>query len=410
MDWRCKIAAVLTCLAMLCGGCMGSQEIDDLSFVLTIGVDKADEPGNYIFTFRIAMPKAFAGEGGGDEEKTKLVSVKAPAVGTAVRQLAVAMNRQPELSHVSALFVSEAVAKDGIQDIVSLLLRSKVYRNTMLLLVTNEEVKTAMEKNKTPFELFQYRWVDSVKRTQKFAATYAMNDIRSFYINLTEPQKSILTGYGSTIEKSLDKMGGPPLPDQVVRQYRADDFPREGGTELIVVGSAVFYDWKMVGALNMGETFGANLLGKGVQTVITVPDPVNRQAQMTIGLEAFKPKIDVDFKNGRMVIRVDEKVSCELSDTNSGVDYTKKENRRLLEEQVEKTIKASIEAYFKKTKQLGTDCMKVSNKYRYKTAVWQQWAQIDWPDAYRKAEVQVNVEVSLRRAGLLWRYAGGERL
>lgn len=411
MGWRNKLTALLLCVVFLCSGCMGSQEIDDLSFILTIGVDKADDEGEYIFTFRIAMPKAFAGEGGGDnKEKTELVSVKAPAIGTAIRQLAVAMNRQPELSHASALFVSEAVARDGVKDIVALLLRSKVYRNAMLLLVTKENVKETMEKNTTPFELFQYRWVDSVKRTQRFAATYVMNDIRSFYVNLTEPPKSILTGYGSIVDKSLEKKGKPPLPHQTSPQYDAENFPREGGTELIVIGSALFYDWKMVGTLNMAETIGANILDKGIRTVMTISDPINDKANITVGIEVPKPKVDTRLKDGKMVVDVDAEVFCELSDTNSGVDYTKEENRIMLEEQLSKSMKSSLEAYFEKTRQLGTDCMKVSNKYRYHVGTWQEWASVDWPNAYRKADVNVNVKASLKRAGLLWRYSEGEQL
>lgn len=405
MRWRYQIIAVLLCFTVLSSGCMGSQEIDDLSFVLTIGVDKAEEPGMYIFTFRIAMPRAFTGEGGGDnKDKTKLVSVKAPAIGEAVRQLAIAMNRPPELSHASALFVHEEVAKEGIYDLVALFLRSRVYRNTIIVLVTKEDVKSVMEKNTSPFELFQYRWVDSVRRTQKLAANYAINSIRKFYINTADPQRAIMTAYGSIIDKSLDKVAPGPLKGQIVPQYNAEDFPREGGTELIVVGSAVFYNWKMVGTLNSSEALGANILDKGVDTTLTIPDPIERQQKVSLGISIKRPTVKVKMKAGKMYITVNAKVTCELADAASGVDYTKKENQKVLEQQMNEAIKANIEAYFKATQPLGADCVQVSNQYRSEADSWQEWAEIDWPEAYKNAEVEINVETSLKRSGLLWRY------
>ena len=47
MCWtRPKIIIVVSLLFVifLCSGCMGGQEVDDLSFILTIGIDKSDEP------------------------------------------------------------------------------------------------------------------------------------------------------------------------------------------------------------------------------------------------------------------------------------------------------------------------------------------------------------------------------
>lgn len=412
MRWRYKIIALLLCLSVLCGGCMGSQEIDELSFVLTVGVDKSDEPDMYIFSFRIAMPKAFAGEGGGDnEDKTKLVSVKAPAINEAVRQLAIAMNRQPELSHVSALFVHEDVARDGIYELITLFLRSKVYRNTMIVLVTKEDVKSVMEKNTAPFELFQYRWVDSVRRTQKFAGNYTLSDIRKFYNAAADPQHSIMTAYGSIIDKSLKQKAAPPLPDQVVPQYNAEDFPREGGTELIVVGSAIFYQWKMIGTLNSSEALGANILNKGIQTILTIPDPLKEGQMVSTGIEIKRPEFDVELKKGKMVADVKVKVTCELADAASGVDYTKSENKKALEAKISEAVKANILAYLAKTQPLGADCIQISNAYRRKVRTWDEWVATDWTEAYRNAEINVQVDTSMKRSGLLWRYVeGGEEL
>lgn len=401
----------MLCVSLLCSGCMGgSREIDTLSFILTIGVDQSDDPGQYIFTFRVAMPRAFTGDSGGtSKEKSKIVSVKAPAIGTAIRQLSTAINRNVELSHVSALFVQEDVAKQGIEDFITLFMRSKVYRNTMIVLVTKESAKDVLENNTTPFELFQYRWVDSVKRTQAFVGNYALNDVRNFYIAMAEPQQAILTAYGTTIENSLDKKSPLPLPAQLTPQYSADTFPREGGTELIVVGSAIFKNWKMVGSLNSSEALGANILNKGVETIFAIPDPLESGKIITIRSQISKPEISVSMQNGQMHIQVDAHAVTQLADSNGKNNYMQGENRKILEQQISENISSDVIAYFTATQPLGIDALQISNKYRRKVLTWQDWLQYDWSELYRDAKVDVNIKADLYRSGLVWRYAeGGE--
>lgn len=407
MYWtKYKVGFILSLLlaVLLCSGCMGAQEVDDLSFILTIGIDKSDEPNMNVFTFRIAMPRSFTGDGGAENKnKTKLVSVKAANITEAVRQLGIALNRKPEMSHTSALFISEEVAKEGIYPYLTMFLREQVYLNTMSILVTEGQAKEALQKNTAPFELFQYRWIDSLKRVQTFVASSLISDVNQFYLKTREPMHAIATGYGTVLDESLEKKSPPPLQHQSMPQYKVDDFPREGGTELIVVGSAVFRDWKMVGRLNMSESFGAVLLNKGVQTTLTIEDPFAENRKISLGLDVKEPKINVDIVDEKMKISIDIIANCELSDVVTDMDYTNKENRLIVEDKINEAIKSGVQAYFTATQPLGADCINIGNCYRGKVGTWQKWASYDWPDLYKRAEVNIKIKSKLKRTGLLWR-------
>ncbi|WP_455577452.1 Ger(x)C family spore germination protein [Anaerosinus sp.] len=407
MCWtRPKIIIVVSLLfvTFLCSGCIGGQEVDDLSFILTIGIDKSDEPDMNIFTFRIAMPRSFTGDSGGEnKDKTKLVSVKSPNITEAIRQLGIALNRNPELSHTSALFISEEVAKEGIYPYLTMFLREQVYLNTMSILVIEGEAKEALKKNTAPFELFQYRWIDSLKRVQKFAASSLINDVNQFYMQIKEPTHAVATGYGTIVDNSLQKKSPMPLPHQSIPQYGVEDFPREGGTELIVVGSAIFRDWKMVGKLNMSEAFGAVLLNKGIQTTLTVEDPFAEERKISLGIDVKNPKVDVDVVDEKMKIDINIIANCELSDVVTDMDYTNKENRQTIEKKINEAIESGVQAYFNATQPFGADCIEISNQYRAKVGTWQEWSSHDWPNLYRNAEVHIKVNSKLKRSGLLWR-------
>lgn len=131
---------------------------------------------------------------------------------------------------------------------------------------------------------------------------------------------------------------------------------------------------------------------------------------VTLGARVEQPEIDVDVKNGKMIVDVKAKVTAELSDSSSGVDYTRGENRQLLQKQISESVKASIAAYFAATQPLGADCVQVSNQYRRQVSTWHEWAGMDWPSLYKDAQIRLQVETSMHRSGLLWRYGGGENI
>lgn len=399
-------AAVLIFLTLAISGCGGSKELDDMSYVLTIGVDNSDEPDKYIFSYRIAMPKVFTGDGGGDsKEKTKVVSVKSVSLSESIRELVMATGRQIELSHASALFIHESVARQGIEQFISVVLRSQVYRNNITVLITKQEVKTVLEKNSAPFEVFQYRWIDSLQRSQEFVAGFSLNDIRSFYMNMNSPERAILTGLGTVSENTLERFAAPPLAKQSVPQYQPGTVPRSGGTELLVAGSAVFRDWKMVGSLSSGEAMGAMLLGKGVNTVLNITDPLHKELSLGISIRSEKPDIDVKLTDQRMKINIVVPVECQIEEQLSQINYQHKKFKNTLEQQVGSALRGNIYAYFSATKPLGTDCLRLADYYRPKCSSYNEWAAFDWPELYKNAEVNVDVDVRMQRIGLMGRYA-----
>jgi len=394
---------VFLCLCL--SGCGNSRELDDMSYVLTIGVDLSDEPDKYVFTYRIAMPKVFLGEGGGeDKDKTKLVSVKSVSLSESVKELSIAMNRQIELSHASALFIHEDAARRGVYPFVSTIVRSPIYRNSLSIMVTKQEARTVLEKNTAPFELFQYRWVDSMERAQDFAASYSIQDIKGFSANMSAPTKAVLTGIGGINEKTLNKFAAPPLAKHSVPQYTPATVPRDGGTELLVAGSAVFSDWRMIGSLTSSEALGALLLEKNIETVLTVPDPVRRDFDACVGIKTTKPKFQVNVIDGKMRIGISMIAECQLQEDASGIDYQQKKYAKQLERQIAEALSENIYAYFAATKPLGADCLRIADYYRPQCATYDEWAAIDWAELYHGADVSVDVQVEMKRTGLLGRY------
>ena len=78
--------ALLVLVCLFAAGCSsnGAHETDELLWVLSMGIDKAED-GDLLVSYRIANPQAEAPSGGGDSEgqgkkKSTVMTIKAPSL------------------------------------------------------------------------------------------------------------------------------------------------------------------------------------------------------------------------------------------------------------------------------------------------------------------------------------------
>ncbi|KUK35808.1 MAG: Spore germination protein KC, partial [Thermacetogenium phaeum] len=106
-----------------CAGCWSAVEIDQMSFISVVGVDRLG-PQELLVSFQIVNPRALAGgggqggRGGGDEPPVIVLSVKARTVPDALAKLASESPRVVRFKQLSAIVLGEELAKDGIASVV----------------------------------------------------------------------------------------------------------------------------------------------------------------------------------------------------------------------------------------------------------------------------------------------------
>ena len=129
---------ILLIAGILTAGCSGNgaRETDEIAWVISMGIDRAEDQ-DLLVTYRIAIPAAQAAgsEGGGEKESSTLVTVKAATLAEARNLLNAATSRAVNLSQVSAIVISEELARHGIEDLLGPLLRFREFRGTIFLLV-----------------------------------------------------------------------------------------------------------------------------------------------------------------------------------------------------------------------------------------------------------------------------------
>ena len=401
MSVRVVWAVIVSICLLFATGCRTSAEIDDYSYAMMIGIDRAEgETGEYVFTYRIILPQAFAGDGKAkDEEKARIVSVKASSLSESYKLVSLAMNRQINATHIVGFVFSEDVAKEGIYDIVSSMNKSVLFRNSVVLVVSQDAAKTFIEKNKAPFEVFPSRWTESLRDNQMRSGAYFVSDARQFYRQSREPLRAGVLTYAGITEGGLKAGGKPVTPASEERGYTVETLPREGGSEAVAVGSAVFVDWKMVGTLTSTESLGGVMLKEVLRVPLDVVDPRGTGQVYSFGVRTTLPKTDVRIENGRMIADITVDGVAEMMELRYEADEQSGDVYTLLEEEIARAVTASVYAYLTKTKGWGADCVGLANHYRKSSSSLTDWSQRDWQSLYRDADIRVHTSIIIKRRG-----------
>jgi spore germination protein KC len=400
---------MLSAALLLTTGCNGSRELDEVAYVITVGVD-AGEGDQLEFTYRIAVPRNLAsGESGGGKvdgnKTTQLVTITAPTLAEGRNLLNATVARAPNLSHVNGFVIGEDLARRGLADFLGPAMRFREFRGSIYLVVVNGKAKDFLKQN-SPEEVIASRWMEAIMDTADETGYYLRTTLHEFYARLKNGSGSpyaVLMGINPL--KGEGSASGPNIPGDKTREYLPKDLPREGGNPATVMGTAVFKADKMVGMLPNAETrMLAMLLGNYPRGLVVVDDPLAPQHAINVNLKLGRnPKINVDILDGQAVINVNVHLEGEISGIPSGINYESKEYKGLLEQQISQTVRQRMLQMLQRTQAWGADVVNFGYYLRPKYATDQKFRNLNWDAVYRKAEFNVIVTTELHRTGLMRR-------
>jgi spore germination protein KC len=173
--------------------------------------------------------------------------------------------------------------------------------------------------------------------------------------------------------------------------------------QTILTGAAVFRKDRFVGWLDKSETRGLLwVLGKVKSGIIVVPSPLEKEKKVSLEIIRARSKITPIIKeDGQPSITVEIQEEGNLAEQMSVDDLTKPEAWNSLEEyQV-----TAIENEVKKALRIAQTKLR-ADIFGFGEAVHREYPQVwqelkdEWPQMYPLLEVEVIVNVKLRRTGI----------
>ncbi len=411
-----RAAVCLLVILLTLSGCWDRTEIEDAAYIVSMGIDAAGD--EYLWTFRIVQAELLT-IGMLTEPPVQptrlasnLVTVRGRSLQQAIQLVQAGIARIVSLDHLRSMVIGEELARQGVGPILSQLMRHNQIRLGPTVLVAKGSALEIFVSNRGTGELNPAKFIEGLLLVQKRLHLSPPARLLQFYNRLQSPGSDAIMSVVA-VNPLAAQPPGIPLPPMGNRSLQAGEFPRAGGNPVEIAGTAVFKRDKLAGFLNVDET-GAllSLRGEMGKVYASVPDP--REPGQTISLrfhQENKPQFRAAFADDRPVVTIRLQLEGELLTSPGRTDYTEPVNRRALERFIaDYSVRQTYHPLVHKVyRQWGADPVGLGNLFRMRFPTFNDWLDYQWPDHVRDLTVTVEVELFIRRFGMLLGEAPGGR-
>jgi len=363
--------------------------MSELAIVLGVGVDRT--PDNKVqLTLQLARPAAFAGgaeAGGGaspEQNITWTISETGNTILEAERSLALKVGRDIYWAHGIILVLGEEAAKAGVRSYIDFFMRDPMPRETTWVLVTKGEAKTVLESH-AELEKTSAQSIGFILRNNEGLGVMLKDFIMALATMGTNPFLPLV---------ELEQVG------EVTGPGMAQPKQHKGAS---ITGLAVFKDEYLVGWLDIQETRGFLWLrGDKDSRVIIIPSPEQPDKMLSIDIIGIKSKVEPQFDGEKISFDVNLSIKGELSEQQSTEDLNTPETIKKIEEAMaEYAVNTCLAALEKAQGEYGTDIFSFGEAFHRKYKREYKELKYNWNDVFKDAQINIAVEASLQRVGLL---------
>ena len=285
-------------IGLILSGCWNYREINSLSIVAGVAIERDPTNGDYILYIEIVEPNR---DSHGQTTESKIVETRGKTIFDATRNVISTSGKRMFWNHAQIIIVSEDVAREGILDVIDWFYRDAEPRLTLQLLVAHgasaKDIITA----------------DSIT-----------DEIRSFEINEKLENANSIERYPNTELYQIVDM----IKSDVSYAYVPSiTIKKQEDTEVSEIsGTAVFKEDKLQGFLDQENTkyflFAINEIKGGLLVSKNIQDNPNAN----ISLEIFNNKTTVEpfYNNGIITMKIHTETEAAIGESGPDVNYMDK--------------------------------------------------------------------------------------
>ena len=370
---------VLLLLLTLLSGCYDKKELDNLAYVIAIGIDKGEKEDLKI-TFQIAVPIQISGESAeGGEKTTFTVSEETDSLYNAMSKINSNISKELTLSHIKLILYSEDLAKNDLTGYVNAFLSNREIRPRTTVAVCEDDIEEFFKAIVPKLETNPARYYELVLSSSNYTGYNVGSELINFYSDVESPYSE-----ASTLLVSLDKSGEEPEPK----------FNK----------LAAFKSYKMVGKLEENDLIVSQLLTNNLNTTnYVVADIEKPDKKVTINLqENTTPKISVKIEKDKPKINIKLNLEAKLISTGSTANYNQHENKEKLTNTIKESLEKDINNYlYKITKEYKTDIAGFGKIAKQNYLTWNEFEKINWLEIFPNSEYNIEININLNTSQII---------
>lgn len=373
---KCKILFIIISLIFVnfsFSGCTYRQNIDELAYVIAIGLD-VGETEDLKLTLQISRNTNSSESS--EKSDALIVSMECSSISAGLNLFNNYINKEINLSHCTIIVFSEELASLGIADYIYTLQNNiQIHANANVIIS-----KTTAEnflKNATPV-LQQLS-----TKYYKIAATSSESTGYTESITFGE----FFSDYTDTFQEAYAILG-----------------ETNNITTIDAIGLAVFKDDVLTGELDGLETICHLIVtNKLNQCTIQIPSPINVNEKLDVNIRvAGIPKHDVQLINNTPYVASKININARLLSMAEDSNDLDEENKKEIERYINIYLKDNILKYFYKTSKILNSDIAGLGKYAVSDFIeWNDWIGYNWNYNYKTAFFNVDIHTRVRSGYLL---------
>lgn len=374
---KISILLILLLSTMLTTSCWSRREIENLGFVMGLGLSKTEE-NLYSIVVQVANPSAVVAETPTPKEVYTIIKSEGLTVFDAVRNLSMITKRRLYIAHVTALVLHESIAKDGLEDVVSFLVQDMETRLETDVFISKIPPEDIFD---TPNDL----GIIPAIGLSRIADSYGANSkiyISDFH-ETVEAVNNPVINYVTTV---VEKISSPS----------EQEMPHLKLTEI-----AVFDDDKLKGYLNYEEGQAYNFITNNFKNGLIAYECGITGDKIVIEILESSTNITPSYKNGRISFDIELKVEGNVAERISQEGSPQQLDIMAVQDQLDQVLKDKlIGAIATAQQKYKVDYFNLSKNFSKKYPKEFKEVGKEWNEIFSSADITVNVKSSVIHSAL----------
>lgn len=415
-----------------------SHTIDNIAYVIAIGIDDANIDDNLKVTFEFINISSFSKKGASEESSPILEQVTAPSINSAVDIMNAYMGKQINLSHCKVIVFSESLARKGILNEISELINDKQVRGTTDIVITDSDSKEYLKNSISSLEKTVTKYYNIFGKSSSYTGYTSNISLGNFYEAMIADEAGSVAIHGKILPSSQnskssesnnssqnsndnDSKGATSndtnsntsssesntLNSNDSTQNNSDS--NSNNTSLLedsIVGDkgvensglAVFKENKLIDYLNSEEALCYSMISNKIDNFyITIDNPFGDSGLIDLSFSMnHNSRIKIDTSTDTPIINVSFSLDNKILNILENVDYNDPENLKAISEASSKYLEDIISTYlYRCSKELDCDINGFYKSAKSNFLNNNSWKTYNWKDKFKNSVFNVHVESTI---------------
>lgn len=401
---RFLIFCIISILIFSLSGCYSVQSIDDLAYVVALGIDLGKN-NNLELTVQLTFPNsADSSSSSGEAAPTIINSVECSSINSGISLLNSYVSKEINLSHCKVLIFSEAIASRGIGSEIYTLSNQVEIRPDCNVIISKSSAKQYITNSKPELENLVVKYYELTPYSNEYTGHITNATMSNFFNALSANYGDPVAILGNGIKLSITPSNVTVNPEQEFNIVAGENPLVEYERKSENLGLAVFKQAKLVGELTAFENLLHLILTNQFESsVISIDNPYKENSAIDIALYFHKnTKINAKLVNGSPYVKSTIYLNARLLSVDKISESLTPEKIEELELLINSYLEnAFLDYQYKTAKVFESDIDNVGKNLIKNFKNDNEWNNYNWPSNYKNTFFDVDVKINIKSSFLL---------